>query len=126
MIKPTTSESPFKYVRLLFFSKLCCPPSSKPCGVPGVPSAVYPAPDELSGKSALLKSNALDTEKLLRSIPGSGLADVGVISSSKESFREEGGPPVELDSRDSRPPSRSFADDANDASSRLSRGGRSV
>jgi hypothetical protein len=60
IIKPMTSERPFKYVKLLCFSKLCCAPKS--CGVLGVPKAVYPAPEEESGNSALLKSKALETE----------------------------------------------------------------
>ena len=61
MIKPIIKDSPFKNVKLLFLSKLCCPPKSK-FGVFGVPSAVYPAPDAESGNNALLKSKALETE----------------------------------------------------------------
>ena len=105
MIKPTTSESPFKKVKLLFLSKLCWAPDSKPWGVPGVPSGAYPpAPEALRGKSALLKSKALETEKLRLSMPGSGRAEVGVVSSSKDSSLELGAPEEE-DSSDSRRPS---------------------
>ena len=60
MIKPMTNERPFKNVKLLFFSKLCCPSST--FGVEGVPSAEYPAPEEVKGNIAPAKSNADETE----------------------------------------------------------------
>jgi hypothetical protein len=47
-------------VKLLFFSKLCCPAST--LGVEGVPSAEYPAPEDERGNMAPAKSKADETE----------------------------------------------------------------
>lgn len=110
MIKPTTSDSPLRYVKLLFLSKLCVTPSK--CGVLGVPREVYPGPDVDRGKRVELKSNALETE--YDRSPRRGR--LGVKESSNESFLEEGVPEAE-DSKDSRPSLL----DARDWSSRESR-----
>jgi hypothetical protein len=60
IIKPTTSDRPFMNVKLLFFSRLCCPAST--FGAEGVPSAEYPAPEDVRGNIAPAKSKADETE----------------------------------------------------------------
>lgn len=91
MIKPIINDNPFKVVRLLFLSRLCCPLPSK-FGVLGVPKAVYPGPDDDRGNRALLKSKALDTEYERRAWP---FVRAGVASFSKDSLRELGTPDIE-------------------------------
>jgi hypothetical protein len=97
MMTPTTSDSPFKKVKLLFLSRFCCPKVSNEV-VFGVPRAVYPAPEDVRGNNALLKSNVLETEYDLRLCE---VCRVGVAS-SEDNFRELGAPDEE-ESCDVRP-----------------------
>jgi hypothetical protein len=128
IISPTTSESPFRYVRVLFFSSelpLIDPDGSR-AAFDGAPSAVYPCAVLERGKRLGVKSKADETlyERLWR--PGrpsprpAGFSSESGSSSSKDNLREEGAPESE-DSMDVR--CDGWEEEASEASSSESRVG---
>jgi hypothetical protein len=127
MIKPITRDKPFKYVRDLCFSNepplIACVGSK--AALDGAPIAVYPAAEVDSGKRFEAKSKADDTEYDLSWRPARSpfAAEVSVSGSSseKESFLEDGVLEAEEETEVRREGS---VEDAREANSRESRGGR--
>jgi hypothetical protein len=125
MIKPTTRDKPFRYVKVLFFSRFCSAPrlSRDSETADGLPSAVYPPAVDERGKRAGVKSKAEDTE--YERPPRSALRAAGFALSrgssfSRDSLREEDGPDREDVSDVGR---SSCSESASEASSRESRPG---
>jgi hypothetical protein len=127
---PMTSDSPFRYVRLLFLSNE--PPLSalvgSSAGFDGAPNAVYPCAVLDRGKRFGAKSNAEDTlyERLCRGLLGSwpaGFSSLNGSSSSKESLRDEGAPETEDSSEVRREGCEEEAREASSSESRVG-GGR--
>ena len=125
MIKPTTRDNPFRYVKVLFFSRFCSEPRCRSSETAdGFPSAVYPPPavDE-SGNRAGVKSKAEDIEYDLpprRASRVAGLASCKGSSFSSDILRED---PMPERDEVSELGSSSWSESAREASSRESRPG---
>ena len=125
MIKPTTRDKPFRYVKVLFFSRFCSVPrlSRDSETADGLPNAVYPPAVDERGNRAGVKSKAEDTEyeRPPRSASrAAGFALSKGSSFSRDSLREEDMPDLEDVSDVGR---SSCSESASEASSRESRPG---